>query len=637
MNKKALFVVIVAALSLIGCQQPAVPKPELVLPEQVSSKATLRAQSAGGFSAVATTSNFTCALTDAGGVKCWGSINGQSVPTTVSGLTSGVQAIAAGGSHACALTNVGAVKCWGANNYGQLGNNTFNNGGNFIPVDVNGLSSGVQAISAGASHTCAISVGGAAKCWGANYWGQLGNNSTTYSPIPTDVSGLNSGVQQISAGPGHTCAVTSTGGITCWGVNGAGQLGNNSTATSLIPVGVIGLGSGVQAVTTGGAHTCALTVSGGVKCWGFNYSGQLGNNSTISSPIPLDVTGLSSGVQALAASNNAHTCVITNVGGVKCWGYNVSGQLGNNTTVDSPVPVDVSGLNVTAQAIATGFDHTCILTSTGGIKCWGSGPLGNDTTTGSLIPVDVVNPDTTPPIITPTINGTLGSNGWYTSDVTLSWAVVDNESAISASSHCETVVFNADTVGTVINCSATSTGGTSSYPLTIKLDKTAPTVTVTGVSAGASYAQGSVPVAACGTADTVSGLLSTATITTSNSGGLGIRVSTCTGAVDNAGNAAGPVSVTYTVVSSTPASLISALSAQVTSSALPKHLKNALVSRLNEAQVALTAGRKGVAANAMRHFVWFVISERWHGRIGGTLAVALITQAQAILVALGTG
>jgi len=340
-----------------------------------------------------------CALTSGGAVKCWGynfhgqlgngSTVNQSTPVDVSGLGSGVQAIAAGESHSCGLTTGGAVKCWGGNVFGQLGNGST--GSASTPVAVSGLGSGVQAIATGGTHSCALNSNGAVKCWGANYFGQLGNGSTSRQSTPVDVTGLASGVQAVAAGGEHSCALTSGGGVKCWGVSNYGQLGNGSTANRTTPVDVIGLGSGVQAIAAGGEHSCALASGGSVKCWGYNFYGQLGNGSTGHQSTPVDVIGLGSNVQAIAAGGE-HGCALTSGGAVKCWGNNGSGQLGNGSAGHQSPPVDVSGLGSGVQAIATGGQHSCALTSGGAVKCWGDndyGQLGNGSMVDQSTPVDV--------------------------------------------------------------------------------------------------------------------------------------------------------------------------------------------------------------------------------------------------------
>ncbi len=168
----------------------------------------------------------------------------------------------------------------------------------------------ITQIAVGSTHVCGVTTAGGAKCWGSNASGQLGNNGTTRSPIPVDVVGLTSGVSQISAGATHTCAVTTTGGAKCWGYNGSGRLGNNSTTQAPVPVDVFGLTSGVASISAGGAHTCAVTASGGAKCWGENYYGRLGDASATDSSIPVDVFGLTSGV-ATVSTSDSHTCALT--------------------------------------------------------------------------------------------------------------------------------------------------------------------------------------------------------------------------------------------------------------------------------------------------------------------------------------
>jgi alpha-tubulin suppressor-like RCC1 family protein len=269
--------------------------------------------------------------------------------------------ISAGDGAVCAVVGGGA-RCWGNNLYGQLGDGLNTNGA--VPVDVTGLSSGVASISIGPDQTCALTAAGAVKCWGLNFG--AGN-----SRIPVDMPGLSSGVVAISEGGVFSCAITSAGAAMCWGRNSDGELGNGTTKDSYgIPVGVSGLSSGVVAIAAGSSHACAITSIGGVKCWGANVQGQLGNNSTKSSSVPVDVFGLSSGVSAIAAGVN-HTCAITSAGAAKCWGSNYYGEVGNPAS-DGMVPADVVGLSSGVVSISAGNLRTCAVTSTGAVSCWGA-------------------------------------------------------------------------------------------------------------------------------------------------------------------------------------------------------------------------------------------------------------------------
>ena len=150
----------------------------------------------------------------------------------------------------------------------------------------------ITAIDAGGDHTCALTAGGGVKCWGANRYGQLGDGTTTDSTTPVNVAGLSSGVAAIDAWVEHTCALTTGGGVKCWGYNEYGQLGDGTTMDSSTPVDVVELLSRVAAIAAGGYHTCALTTGGGVKCWGQDDYGQLGLGTSIQSPTPVEVVTL---------------------------------------------------------------------------------------------------------------------------------------------------------------------------------------------------------------------------------------------------------------------------------------------------------------------------------------------------------
>jgi alpha-tubulin suppressor-like RCC1 family protein len=346
----------------------------------------------------------TCALAANGTVRCWGANNSgelgvgttaeRQAPVQVSGLGGNIQAVAAKGAYTCALTATGAVRCWGDNSRGQLGDGTTVQ--RRTPVTVTGLGSGVQAIAPGNQHTCALNAAGGVLCWGDNLHGQLGDGTTAQRLAPVAVSGLGSGVRAISAGGDHTCAVTTTGAVLCWGDNIAGQLGDGTIVQRTTPVPVSGLGSGVQAIALGYYHSCALSTAGAVSCWGYNAVGALGDGTTGDANqdrlTPVPVVGLGSGVRGIAAGYE-HTCAATTTGAALCWGWNVHGQLGDNSTTQRLSPVPVTGLGSGVLALSGGVFHTCAMVTGGAVSCWGANnarQLGDGTTTERLTPVPVL-------------------------------------------------------------------------------------------------------------------------------------------------------------------------------------------------------------------------------------------------------
>lgn len=344
-----------------------------------------------------------CRLTSAGGVLCWGdnsfgqlgdgTLTNRATPVNVVGLSADVVELSAGGYQTCAVTSAGAVKCWGANDLGQLGDGSSDSSP--TPVDVVSLGAGVRSVASGYEHTCAVTSGGAVKCWGANESGQLGDGSTTNRPAPVDVQGLASDVRAITAGGdysgGQTCAVKTNGSVVCWGSNRYGQLGDGTTTNRSTPVPVTALAGGVDAVSAGDEHVCVLLDGGEVRCWGANLHGQLGNGSTDGQVTPSPVSGLGSGVRSLS-SGGLHTCAITNAKGVLCWGNNEYGQLGDGTTETRSIAVPVAGLPSDVSLVKAGAKSSCALTGAGVARCWGdneSGQLGDGTAKGSSTPVDV--------------------------------------------------------------------------------------------------------------------------------------------------------------------------------------------------------------------------------------------------------
>jgi alpha-tubulin suppressor-like RCC1 family protein len=265
----------------------------------------------------------------------------------VTGLSSGVTQLSVGTSHSCAVTNTNGLKCWGNGSYGRLGDGTTNQ--RSAPVEIFPSGSGVIAVSLGDVSTCALFSGGSVQCWGRNYSGQLGTGGTTDSLSPTPVPTLTSGVVAISVGENsvlsgqasHACALMTDGSVQCWGDNTAGQIGDGTTSQRLTPTAVVGLPAPAVGISAGAKHTCAVLDTGALYCWGLNASQQLGDGTVTPRPQPTQVYGLSSGIAAVAAGS-VHTCAMTTTSDVKCWGDNVYGQLGDGTNIARSQPRDIT-------------------------------------------------------------------------------------------------------------------------------------------------------------------------------------------------------------------------------------------------------------------------------------------------------
>lgn len=293
--------------------------------------------------------------------------------------------------HSCALRG-GSLRCSGLNGSGQLGDGTVTQ--RTVPVPVSGLGSDIVAIAAGETHTCALTRASGVRCWGNNGAGRLGDNTTINRAAPVTPVGLSGpGTVAVAAGGAHTCALSTGGAVLCWGDNGFGQLGDGTRTARRTPTPVSGLSSGVVAIAAGGLHTCAVTGVGDLFCWGENSSGQVGDNSTnfrvtpTRVPVPEAVAAV-----ALGAS---HSCAIAASRALYCWGSNSAGQLGDNSLVNRLTP---TRLNVTsARAITAGRNHSCALIGVENplgaeAHCWGdnsSGQIGDNSVTNRLLPTQV--------------------------------------------------------------------------------------------------------------------------------------------------------------------------------------------------------------------------------------------------------
>ncbi|HKE91122.1 MAG TPA: hypothetical protein VKB45_12350 [Gemmatimonadales bacterium] len=292
--------------------------------------------------------------------------------------------VSAGGGHTCGVTTGGAAYCWGFNSFGNLGDGTTISP-RTNPVAVQG---GITfaTVSAGGGHTCGLSTAGAAYCWGENDNGQLGDGTTTQrtSPVPV-LGGLT--FAAVIAGGAHTCGLTTGGAAYCWGSNSSGELGDGTTTPRTSPVAVLG-GLPFAAVSPSALyHTCGVTLAGAAYCWGYNNGGQLGDATTTDRTTPVPVAG---GLTFSAVSaGGGHTCGLATGGVVYCWGNNFSGQLGDGTATARTSPVPVTGGLTFSAVSAGGYAHTCGVASGGAAYCWGrnaEGQLGNGTTTDQASP-----------------------------------------------------------------------------------------------------------------------------------------------------------------------------------------------------------------------------------------------------------
>jgi alpha-tubulin suppressor-like RCC1 family protein len=388
---------------------------------------------------IAAGQHHTCAVLDNASVKCWGDNgNGQlglgdtafrgdnpgemgdNLPAVNLGTGRTATAITAGAFHTCAVLDNATVKCWGNAGLAQLGygditqrGDNANEMGNNLPAVSLGTGRTATAITAGAFHTCVLLDNASVKCWGDNSSGQSGLGDTNNRGDQANEMGDNLPVVAVAghsliaigAGGNHSCAIIDDGTLKCWGSNSFGQLGQGDTndrggsanqmGTNLLPVD-LGAGRTAVQVVGGDTDTCARLDDGSVKCWGRSFAGELGQGNTntlgdqaneMGNNLPAVNLGTGRTATSITAGSN-HVCALLDDATVKCWGRNLSGQLGRGNTTnigdianemgDNLLAVNL-GTGHTATAISAGGDHTCAILDDATLKCWGdnhNGKLG---------------------------------------------------------------------------------------------------------------------------------------------------------------------------------------------------------------------------------------------------------------------
>ncbi len=352
------------------------------------------------FTTISAGHRFNCGVTTTGTAVCWGSNDTGQLGTGVAGPPihspvpveggHGFVTLSVGGDpgHACGVTTAGTLQCWGAGSEGQLGNGAIPIA-RYVPSRVAGGHT-FTGLSAGFRHTCGVTTVGEAWCWGGAV--VVGDGGDAATVVPVRVAGGHH-FTSVTAGMDHGCGLTDAGAVWCWGFNNRGQLGIGSMVLrSDTPAQVVG-GHAFTRISAGPLHTCGITTAGTTLCWGAGTNGRLGYGATTDRNAPVEVGGGHSFVSISAGG--MHTCALTAGGAAWCWGGDAAGQLGHGQSAGSFTPVPVAGGHIFTTISAGGSEtdlftgQTCALTTAGAAWCWGFGALGAGTILDSNVPVAV--------------------------------------------------------------------------------------------------------------------------------------------------------------------------------------------------------------------------------------------------------
>lgn len=326
---------------------------------------------------------------------CWGSnLNGILGDNSTTNRSNPIQTIAqgnnwkqvAGINHAACVKVDGTLWCWGRNSEGQLGDNTATTKSS--PVQTVTFATNWKQVSCGKYHMAAIKTDGTLWCWGQNSYGKLGDNTTTSRSSPVQTVAFGTNWKQVSCGSEHTTAIKADGTLWCWGLNSDGQLGDNTITRRSSPVQTIAFGTNWKQVSCG-FSSAAIKTDGTLWMWGNNLIGQLGDNTGTSRSSPVQTATYATNWKQVS-TKVYQTTAIKNDGTLWTWGWNLYGQLGDNTTTDRSSPVQTATYATNWKQVASGIYHIAAIKNDGTIWCWGqntSGELGDNTVTPRSSPV----------------------------------------------------------------------------------------------------------------------------------------------------------------------------------------------------------------------------------------------------------
>ena len=304
----------------------------------------------------------------------WGAnANGQLGDNTVTKSSSPIQTVAWGANwkqascgyyHVAAIKTDGTLWCWGDNApYGHLGDNTITKRSS--PVQTIAFGTNWKQVACGRIHTAAIKTDGTLWCWGFNYSGGLGDNTSTSRSSPVQTIAFGTNWKQVAAGPqaNYNCtvaAIKNDGTLWTWGNGGYGSLGDNTIVSKSSPVQTVTFGTNWKQVSASADHIAAIKTDGTLWCWGSNGYGKFGDNTTASKSSPVQTIAYGTNWKQVSAGRT-HTAAIKTDGTLWCWGGNSDGGLGDNTAVNKSSPVQTILYGNNWKQVSVFFGNTAAI------------------------------------------------------------------------------------------------------------------------------------------------------------------------------------------------------------------------------------------------------------------------------------